>query len=158
MRGLRASMRASHEAGGAAAPFPGDDRHRADDSQSSDVALSHFRDAFIGLFAICAPCQPFTRLSRKELSEKRKRGRKKDSNLLREAALYVARYRPELVLSENVAGIKDPKYGGVWDDFRKHLARLGYATGTKVVCTSKFGISVPETFHSLGGSRKPCTT
>lgn len=92
------------------------------------------------LFAICAPCQPFTRLSRKELSEKRKKGREKDSYLLREAALYVARYRPELVLSENVAGIKDPKYGGVWDDFRERLVALGYATGTKVVCTSRFGI------------------
>jgi DNA (cytosine-5)-methyltransferase 1 len=92
------------------------------------------------LFAICAPCQPFTRLSRKELSEKRRKGREKDSDLLREAALYVARYRPELVLSENVAGIKDPKYGGVWDDFRERLETLGYATGTKIVCTSKFGI------------------
>ena len=92
------------------------------------------------LFAICAPCQPFTRLSRKELSEKRRKGREKDSNLLREAASYVARYRPELVLSENVASIKDPKYGGVWDEFRERLEALGYATGTKVVCTSKFGI------------------
>ena len=92
------------------------------------------------LFAICAPCQPFTRLSRKELSEKRRKGREKDSNLLREAASYVARYRPELVLSENVAGIKDPKYGGVWDEFRERLEALGYSTGTKVVCTSKFGI------------------
>lgn len=92
------------------------------------------------LFAICAPCQPFTRLSRKELSEKRKVGREKDRNLLREAATFVARYQPELVLSENVAGIKDEKYGGVWDRFRKRLERLGYATGSKIVCTSRFGI------------------
>ena len=92
------------------------------------------------LFAICAPCQPFTRLSRKELTSARKEGRERDSNLLRKAASFVRRFEPELVLSENVAGIKDPKYGGVWDDFRKTLERSGYATGSKVVCTSRFGI------------------
>jgi DNA (cytosine-5)-methyltransferase 1 len=92
------------------------------------------------LFAICAPCQPFTRVSRKELSKKRKRVREKDSNLLREAAGFVARYKPEMVLSENVSGIKDPKYGGVWDEFRMTLEGLGYVTGSKVVCVSRFGI------------------
>lgn len=92
------------------------------------------------LFAICAPCQPFTKLSRKALSKKRKQGRKRDVNLLSEAAKFVSRYRPELVLSENVSGIKDPQYGGVWDAFRGRLERLGYVTGAKVVCTSKFGI------------------
>ena len=92
------------------------------------------------LFAICAPCQPFTRLARKELSERRKKGREKDSNLLREAAGFVERFRPEMVLSENVSGIKDAKYGGVWEEFRTSLEALGYVTGTQVVCTSNFGI------------------
>jgi DNA (cytosine-5)-methyltransferase 1 len=92
------------------------------------------------LFAICAPCQPFTKLSKKTLSDDRKLGRERDSNLLREAAGFVEKFRPELVLSENVAGIKDARYGGVWDDFRHRLEDLGYATGTKVVCTSKFGV------------------
>lgn len=92
------------------------------------------------LFAICAPCQPFTKVSRKELSEDRKRGRERDSNLLTEAANFVAKFSPELVLSENVAGIKDPRFGGVWEAFRVQLEALGYATGTKVVCTSKFGV------------------
>ena len=92
------------------------------------------------LFAICAPCQPFTRLSRKELSEERKQGRERDSHLLRKAASFVRKFKPELVLSENVSGIKDPKYGGVWDNFRETLEKAGYATGTKVVCTSQFGI------------------
>lgn len=92
------------------------------------------------LFAICAPCQPFTTLSKKGLSEERRQGRQRDSNLLREAASFVARYKPELVLAENVAGIKDARYGGVWDEFRNCLDDLGYATGTRVVCTSKFGV------------------
>ncbi|MDX2277645.1 MAG: DNA cytosine methyltransferase [Hyphomonadaceae bacterium] len=92
------------------------------------------------LFAICAPCQPFTRLSRKKMSKKRVQTRARDMNLLREAAKFVRRYKPEIVLSENVAGINDPKYGGVWDSFRKSLERAGYVTGSKVVCTSRFGV------------------
>lgn len=92
------------------------------------------------LFAICAPCQPFTKLSKKELSKARKEGRERDSNLLAEAAKFVAHFRPEMVLSENVRGIGDPRYGGVWDDFKRSLEALGYVTGTRVVCTSKFGV------------------
>jgi DNA (cytosine-5)-methyltransferase 1 len=92
------------------------------------------------LFAICAPCQPFTTLSKKEMSDERTAGRRRDKNLLREAAKFVEHFKPEIVLSENVQGIGDQRYGGVWDAFRKGLEKLGYATGTKVVCTSKFGI------------------
>lgn len=92
------------------------------------------------LFAICAPCQPFTTLSRNEMSEARVAKRDKDRNLLKEAARFVARFRPEMVLSENVAGIKDQRYGGIWEEFRQELEDLGYATGTRVVCTSRFGV------------------
>lgn len=93
------------------------------------------------LFAICAPCQPFTKLSRKSLSEGRKAGRDRDSNLLGEAMKFVSAFSPELVLSENVRGVKDPRYGGVWDSFRRTLERRGYVTGSKIVCTSRFGIA-----------------
>lgn len=92
------------------------------------------------LFAICAPCQPFTKLARKEMSNKRIERRARDMNLLREACRFVRKHEPEFVLSENVAGIGDPKYGGVWEGFRKNLERLDYATGSKIVCTSRFGI------------------
>lgn len=92
------------------------------------------------LFAICAPCQPFTRLARKKMSRTRLKVRDQDRDLLRQACRFVAKYKPELVLSENVAGIHDPKYGGVWEDFRRKLKRLGYVTGSKVVCASRFGV------------------
>lgn len=108
-----------------------------------DGLIPYYRSKSKGvplLFAICAPCQPFTRLSRKELSEERKAGRMRDAGLLHEAAKMVRRYQPELVLSENVAGIGDARYGGVWKRFRTRLGKLGYATGSKVVCTSKFGV------------------
>lgn len=92
------------------------------------------------LFAICAPCQPFTRLSRKEMGEARLAKRRKDRNLLGEAAKFVERFNPELVLSENVRGIGDPQYGGIWEDFKGKLEDAGYVTGSKIVCTSRFGI------------------
>ena len=93
------------------------------------------------LFAICAPCQPFTRLARKEMTEERKKQRAKDSGLLHEACKFVRRFKPEMVLSENVADISGAKFGGVWEAFRKELEEAGYATGTKVVCTSNFGVA-----------------
>ena len=93
------------------------------------------------LFAICAPCQPFTRLSRKELSREREKVRKRDVYLLQEAMQFVETFLPELVLSENVSGIAAARYGGIWEEFRRALEALGYVTGTKVVCTSRFGIA-----------------
>lgn len=75
-----------------------------------------------------------------EINNRRKKGRARDRGLLTEAAEYVSRYMPEMVLSENVAGIKDPKYGNIWEDFRERLDQLGYVTGSKVVCTSRFGV------------------
>jgi DNA (cytosine-5)-methyltransferase 1 len=106
------------------------------------------------LFAICAPCQPFTRLSRSPMTERRLDRRTRDMNLLLQACRFVRRYRPELVLSENVASIRDPKYGGVWDDFRRRLSQLGYSTGSKVVCTSRFGIPQFRKRSILTGVRK----
>jgi DNA (cytosine-5)-methyltransferase 1 len=108
-----------------------------------DMLIPYYRAKAKGvplLFAICAPCQPFTRLARKELTARRKAARRRDKNLLGEAMKFVRRYKPELVLSENVQGIGDPKYGGVWQEFREALERAGYVTGHKVVCTSRFGI------------------
>ncbi|MER8549920.1 DNA cytosine methyltransferase [Mesorhizobium sp. M0684] len=108
-----------------------------------DTLIAQYRAAARSaplLFAICAPCQPFTTLARKELSDARKKRRERDSNLLIEAAVFVERHRPEMVLSENVAGIGDPRYGGIWDDFQAKLKALGYTTGTRRICTSGFGI------------------
>src|ERR1700730_14940093 len=106
------------------------------------------------LFAICAPCQPFTKLSRKEMSQDRQEARARDMNLLREAGRFGAKYRPELVLSENVAGIGEEKYGGVWDAFRQQLEKLGYITGSRVVCTSRFGIPQYRKRSILAAARR----
>jgi DNA (cytosine-5)-methyltransferase 1 len=121
--------------------YPGGERAELEDELDGLIPPLRRRYPSVPLlFAICAPCQPFTTLSRKEMSGSRVAKRDKDRNLLKEAARFVARFRPEMVLSENVAGIKDPRYGGIWEEFRSELQALGYATGTRVVCTSRFGV------------------
>jgi DNA (cytosine-5)-methyltransferase 1 len=108
-----------------------------------DVLITKYRRLAPGrpvMFAICAPCQPFTTLARKELSEKRVERRRLDKNLLSEALKFVRRFRPDVVLSENVSGISDPRFGGIWEAFRKGLRASGYAVGSNVVCASKFGV------------------
>lgn len=106
------------------------------------------------LFAICAPCQPFTNLSKKALTAERQEARRRDSNLLEEAAKFVERFRPELILSENVAGIDDPRHGGIWDKFKDALSELGYAVGSEVVCASEFGVPQRRKRSILLGIRK----
>lgn len=93
------------------------------------------------LFAICAPCQPFTTVSRYPMSKTRLEKRVRDSDLLRAALVFVREHKPELVLSENVAGVSDPRFGGIWEEFQGELERLGYVTGTQSVCASRFGIA-----------------
>ncbi len=107
-------------------------------------------------FAICAPCQPFTRLSKKEMTEARKQKRQKDRNLLHEACKFVKRFKPEIVLSENVAGISGAQFGNVWEEFKNELSKLGYATGAKIVCTSKFGVPQYRKRSILLAVRKDC--
>lgn len=92
------------------------------------------------LFAICAPCQPFTKFSGKLHTDERKEKRSRDRNLLTEACKFVDYFKPEMVLSENVSGIRNARYGNVWDHFKTGLADMGYATGTEIVCVSKFGV------------------
>ena len=93
------------------------------------------------LFAICAPCQPFTRLSYGEaMSRERSEARARDRSLLDAALHFVRRHEPEMVLSENVGGVRRDIHRAVWDDFRRGLERAGYRTGTEVVCASKFGV------------------
>lgn len=129
---------------------------RAELVEELDALIGNARRSHPGvplLFAVCAPCQPFTTLSRRTMSPERLAKREKDRNLLQSAAALIERYRPELVLSENVAGIRDPRYGGIWDGFATELSRIGYATGTRLVCVSAFGIAQYRKRSILIGAR-----
>ena len=93
------------------------------------------------LFAICAPCQPFSKLSRKKISAERIESSIRDSNLLSETTKFIERFQPELVLSENVRGVDNMKFGKSWNQFRETLENFGYVTGSELVCTSRYGIA-----------------
>jgi len=93
------------------------------------------------LFAVCAPCQPFTKLPQKKVGHRRRVARKRDRSLLLEAVKFIERFRPEFILSENVPGINQRRrYGCVWEEFQEELIRLGYTTGSGIVCASRFGV------------------
>ncbi|WLA83228.1 DNA cytosine methyltransferase [Bradyrhizobium elkanii] len=127
--------------------FPASKAHPGGEQEKLQRELRLLVDKYRGLapgvpllFAICAPCQPFTTLARKELSEIRIERRRKDKNLLSEALAFVNAFQPDIVLSENVAGISDPRFGGIWQEFCDALRRAGYAVGKDVVCASNFSI------------------
>lgn len=92
------------------------------------------------LFAICAPCQPFTNIARNQLTEERAEGRQRDRDLLTQTMDFVDRFMPEMILSENVQGIQNPKYGGQWAKFEKGLEDRGYIVGSTIADTSKYGV------------------
>jgi len=93
------------------------------------------------LFAICAPCQPFTKLSKTARSGVYPAAAQlRDRGLLSQTCRFVERYEPDMVLSENVPGIDSVRYGGIWKNFIDRLDAIGYEVRTERVCTSDFGI------------------
>ena len=106
------------------------------------------------LFAICAPCQPFTKLSKGELRPERTVERHRERSLLAHTCAFVERFKPDIVLSENVAGIADPRYGGIWEDFCSRLRGIGYVVSTVSVCASDFGIAQYRKRSILGAIRE----
>lgn len=92
------------------------------------------------LFVFCPPCQPFTSVNRGKLSADMEESRKQDKGLLYHSLGYIDHFRPEAVLCENVSGIQDRKFGGVWQHFEAGVAALGYVSGSAVVDTADFGI------------------
>ena len=93
------------------------------------------------MFAICAPCQSFTKFVQRRMTTNREGGRERDKSLLAQTIEFIKRLSPEMVLSENVAGIGRGQYREIWEDFQNELRTLGYAVGQRGVCTSRFGIA-----------------
>lgn len=92
------------------------------------------------LFAICAPCQSFTRFVQRRMTADRTQVRERDQNLLAQTLPFIERFQPEMVISENVASIKKGKLRHVWSDFESQLRALGYSVGEGGVCASDFGV------------------
>lgn len=127
--------------------FPASDKHpggQQDDALSGlGPMIEEHRKRYPDIplmFAICAPCQPFTKLSKAKLRDERTAERLRDRSLLAHTCRFIERFDPDILLSENVAGISDPRYGGIWDDFGTRLRRLNYTVSSVRVCASRLGI------------------
>ena len=92
------------------------------------------------LFAICAPCQSFTKFVQRNMSKDRAEERERSEDLLAQTVSFIAEFKPEMVISENVASIDSGIYKHIWTDFQRDLRKLGYAVGEGKVCASKFGV------------------
>ena len=92
------------------------------------------------LFAICAPCQSFTKFVQRQMTDDRTEGRRRDQDLLAQTLPFIEAFQPEMVISENVSSIKNGELRHVWSGFESELRQLGYAVGEGGVCASRFGV------------------
>ena len=91
------------------------------------------------VFAICAPCQPFTRITKIEMSDRRQFKRQNDRNLLLTTIGLIREFRPAALICENVEGISHGSES-VLDVFKRKLARVGYGFDAKIVNAANFGV------------------
>ncbi len=93
------------------------------------------------LFAICAPCQSFTKFIQRKITDARAQNRLRDQNLLAQTVEFIRVFQPELIISENVASISSGQYKQIWSDFQAELRDEGYAVGENRVCAAGFGVA-----------------
>ena len=91
------------------------------------------------VFAVCAPCQPFSKITKIEMSDPRKFKRINDMNLLLTTIGLIRRFRPQVVICENVEGIGKGDES-VLATFESRLKRNGYSFDAKVINSAKFGV------------------
>lgn len=88
------------------------------------------------LFSACAPCQPFSKQNRqKKASDTR-------ISLLPELTRFLRRFRPELLLVENVPGLQEfsENEDGPLHDLISNLNELGYKHAVKIVQAQHYGV------------------
>jgi DNA (cytosine-5)-methyltransferase 1 len=91
------------------------------------------------VFAICAPCQPFTRITQIEMSAGRQFKRANDKNLLLTTAALIAEFEPDAILCENVEGLSNGP-DSVLEEYKRRLKRLNYDFDAKVINAADFGV------------------
>ena len=116
------------------AEFVGDDIEKVPAS-ALDAAVGA-QTGYPLLFNACAPCQPFSRQRRGPA-----RSRDERVDLLDHFLRFVRRHSPELILAENVPGLRDGDIGGeVFERLVRGLRSLGYATSHGVVPSQDYGV------------------
>lgn len=100
-----------------------------------DAVVSQWADHPL-LYNACAPCQPFSRQRRGPPSPSDER-----LELLDHLLRFVERHRPELVFSENVAGLHDSAIGrDIFGRVVQTLQNMGYSTSHRVVRSQDYGV------------------
>ena len=74
------------------------------------------------MFAICAPCQSFTKFIQRRMTDDRSTGRVRERSLLHQTVDFIQEFQPEMLLSENVATLRQGQYKSIWHDFEKKPA------------------------------------
>lgn len=93
------------------------------------------------IFVICPPCQPYTRLTKIELAEKTSEQRDRDKDLLEEMNPYIDRFKPLMIFSENVPGIRnEERCGPAYRNFCEALKERGYVIGSNLVNAKYFNV------------------
>ncbi len=91
------------------------------------------------ILAICAPCQPFTKITKIKMSKGRQFKRTNDRNLLLTTTKFISVFRPDAILCENVEGLANES-NSLLASFKRRLKRLDYEFDAKIVNAAKFGI------------------
>ena len=124
----------------ASSDYPQGQQHEVWDQLNT--LIPHYRRLAPGvpmLFAICAPCQSFTKFVQRRMTNDRTTGRDRDQSLLSQTIDFVEEFKPDMIVSENVANIEKGTYRHIWEEFRNQLSGR-YDTGIRKVCASRFGI------------------
>jgi DNA (cytosine-5)-methyltransferase 1 len=96
-----------------------------------------FGNAPVRVLVGCAPCQPYSSLTRKKLTKKK--ARERWYPLYRFMRL-VSAVQPEIVSMENVPDLSNKQKYDVFDTFVKRLVDLGYHVSFKTVDASRYGV------------------
>lgn len=87
----------------------------------------------IRVLAGCAPCQPFSKLNLKKVTQKQLQPLEKFARLISET-------KPDIVSMENVGGLADTKKYPIFKTFLDTLEKGGYKYKYEVVDVSEFGV------------------
>ena len=110
------------------------------------IAAKCLNDTGLDLMIICAPCQPFS-------SQNRHRGEDRRSELLLDAARFVAAMRPVVVFVENVPGIAATRHAELITAFREACGSEYAFTDPLRVNAADYGVPQRRVRCVLMGSR-----
>ena len=91
------------------------------------------KERAISVLAGCAPCQPFSKLNLKRITEKQLEPLEKFAQLIGET-------KPDVVSMENVSGLADIKKYPVFKTFIDTLEKNGYKYKYEIVDVSEYGV------------------